>query len=342
MKRLCEMPERFHKKSLSKHTLSNIITRGNYSNYSSGGYLYHYTSPEGLRGILQSRNFFFTDCQYLNDSKERININNDLDAFWKCNRRKYAKEFVHLLKDIRINVYEDSEYSYIESDLTVSGEEIGNARYFVFSTSFNRDSLSMWKYYAKDGRYNGYNVGIFSIALIDEWIDRVTGISVEEGAVLYKAEDKQALILETVEKLYEQWCTYKVSEAFNKKIALDFQSWVSIASLFFKDECFSSEEEYRYVAIAPVDKLSTLTYEDDQGRVYNLYDFRIVNGVFTPYIKLPFNCWNIEECWVIDSIGISPSANFEQKKNGLEQFIKSLGYKLAHQNIFSSKIPLRY
>ena len=65
-----------------------------------------------------------------------------------------------------------------------------------------------------------------------------------------------------------------------------------------------------------------------------MYDFRMVNGVLTPFIKMPFNDWNVDECWAFDSLKIGPSANSDQKKAGLEQFIKSLDYKLHECKIY--------
>ena len=57
---------------------------------------------------------------------------------------------------------------------------------------------------------------------------------------------------------------------------------------FFKDECFKDEDEYRYVAIVPIDKLKDLSYEYKSIN-YKMYDFRLVNGVFVPYLKIPFS-----------------------------------------------------
>ncbi len=125
------------------------------------------------------------------------------------------------------------------------------------------------------------------------------------------------------------------------KVCRDFRAWISYASIFFKNECFSSEEEFRFVAIAPKDKLNMLFYEDGQ-RNCKMYDFRIVNGVAVPYLKMPFCCYNIEECWVIDGIGVAPTHHYEQMVNGLMQLTKSLDYALPNFEVRKSAIPLRY
>ena len=296
---------------------------------------FHYTSPEGLRGILETRTFFFTDSQFLNDFREKININDELDVFWATTKKEYDKAFRDLLSKIRVEEYEDSGYSYI---LNRSERK---CRYFVLSLSTDGDSLSMWKYYAKNNSYDGYCIGLFDYALMDEWIDRVSGVSVIASMVEYFSEDKQRIIKEAVDRLYTIWKSYEITDLLNGKIRKEFVSWLSVQALFFKDECFVDERETRYVAIAPVDSLKNLQYTY-KGKTYKMYDFRFVNGVLTPYIKMPFSIWNQETCWAIDHIGIGPSANVHQKEAGLLQFIRSLDYNMEFCEIVKSKIPVRY
>lgn len=100
---------------------------------------FHYTSPDGLIGILKTRTFFFTDSQFLNDFREKVNINEELDLFWKRNRRNYDRDFYNLINRIRVTQYEDSGFSYIDKYSEKP------CRYFVLSLSMNGDSLSMWK-----------------------------------------------------------------------------------------------------------------------------------------------------------------------------------------------------
>lgn len=332
--------ETLHQKRLGKHTMTKIIIKGRHSTSSEAGIFYHYTSPEGLKGILKNRVLYFTDCRFLNDHNERLQINDELDLFWHNNKKNYDANFVKLLKNIKASNYEDSAYSYMESDRS-SEKEAVLARYFIFSTSVNNDSLNLWKYYAKNNNYDGYCIGLFTIALTDEWIDRNTGVAIESGLVVYSSEKKQTIIYNAVEKLYDAWCKYKVSDDFNQKIIRDFESWVSITSLFFKNKCFEGEEEYRFIAIVPSAKLKSLTF-DYSGFTEKMYDFRIVDGVLVPYIKMPFDFWNFEECWPIASIGIGPSMNYEQKKLGLEHFVTSFDYSFPNLNINHSKISLRY
>lgn len=329
--------EKLHKKQLEKHTLYSRVVGREQATLSYAGEVFHYTSPEGLMGILGNREIFFTDAQFLNDYSERFNINDELKYFWDTHYKQYDKEFYKLLRNIEIRSYEDNTYAYI-------GEESIDEpyRYYVLSTSVNRDSLSMWKYYAKNGTYDGYNISLFIPALVDEWIDRETGVSVEIGLVIYETVEKQKKIHLIVEELYKLWCIYGRSEDLDMKIIKEYNAWISFASLFFKNDCFSSEEEMRFVAIVPKSKLNNIYYERIDGTKVKMYDFRNVNGIITPYIKMPLFGWNVSENWITSSIGVGPCLDFEQKEKGIIQFVKSLEYSFHELRVIESGIPLRY
>ncbi len=321
-----------HKKELDKKTLFSKVIEGKYSAISWTGEFFHYTSPEGLRGILQSRTLFFTDCQYLNDYTERFNINKELDLFWCTYKHNYDEAFLKLIINIRVDNFEDAGFLYMDKS---AGSII--SRYFVLSTSQDNDSLSMWKYYAKNNTYNGYCLGLATWALTDEWIDCETGVSIEMGEIIYSSVSKQEKILEAVEKLYLLWCIYKKSCILDKKITEEFKSWLYITALFFKNESFAPEKEYRFIAIVPVDKLKKYN-----SKKYKMYDFHIIDGAFTPFIKMPFNLWNVDKCRCVTSIGIGPAKNSANMANGLRQFLNSLDYEIEDCKIYHSKIPLRY
>lgn len=235
----------------------------------------------------------------------------------------------------RVDKYEDTGFSYIDNKTEKT------CRYFVFSLSTDGDSLSMWKYYAKNNSYDGYCLGLFDYALMDEWIDRESGVAIIASRVEYYSEDKQEIIQNTVDRLYSIWKSYEISDLVNSKIQKEYSSWISVEALFFKDECFEDEQETRYVAVVPTESLKALTYKNGE-KTGKMYDFRFVNGVLTPYIKIPFGNWNQKTCRAIDYIGIGPSANADQKEAGLRQFIRSLDYELESCLIAKSKIPVRY
>ena len=224
-----------HKKKITQKLLNKKIVYANEAIEGGGMGAYHYTSPEGLLGILQNREIFFTDAQFLNDYNERFDINNELEFFWKQHVREYKKQFYSLIRNVKIDSFEDSYAEYMNDRSEVI------SRYFVLSASEDGDSLSMWKYYAKNGTYNGYNISLFTPALIDEWIDEETGVTVYMGTVIYKSSEKQQKIKKIVDELYEVWCLYEQSEELDAKICKEYKAWVAYAYLFFKRRCFETE-----------------------------------------------------------------------------------------------------
>lgn len=326
-----------HKKNLGKNTLKDKLVSVCDVTMGLATSVYHYTSPEGVMGILKNREIYFTDAQYLNDYRERMSINDELRWFWTQHYREYDKQFMQLFKGIYIDSYEDNGYAYLDEEM-----EEGVYRYFILSASMNKDSLSMWKYYAKNGTYNGYNINLFIPALDDEWIDRDTGVAVESGLVIYDSNHKQEIIRKFIEKLYTVWCTYNVADALNQKLVRDYRAWASYASLFFKNDCFKTEEEMRFVAIVPKCKLNDLAYRQEDGTIRKMYDFRIVNNVITPYIKMPLFGWNIEENWITSRIGVGPCMDFELRKEGIMRFVESLDYSFHQFDVVQSDIPVRY
>ena len=329
--------EVLHVKKLGKHTLEDHFVHQSQITMGYASNVFHYTSSEGMMGILKGREIFFTDAQFLNDYNERFDINNELKRFWEWHYKEYDKEFYKLVRSIEIKSHEDNDYAYIDDEFLDEP-----CRYFILSASMDHDSLSMWKYYAKNGTYNGYNVDLFIHALVDEWIDRDTGVAIEIGSVVYDYKEKQKKIHDMIEKLYELWCTYKKSDEMNTKIIKEYKAWISYASLFFKSQYFSAEEEMRFVAIVPKRKLKDLFYKKTDGVTIKMYDFRNVNGVITPFIRMPLFGWNISENWITSNIGIGPCMDYEQKKDGILQFIDSLDYNFNEIRIRQSNIPVRY
>ncbi len=300
------------------------------------GQFYHYTSPEGMKGILENRFLYFSDAQFLNDYNEKKHINDILNTFWNSFEISYDKKFKKLLKDIRISEFEDSGYNY----LTKNGFR-EKSRYFVFSTSYSPDNLSLWKYYAKNNTYTGYTIGLSTLYLIDEWIDADTGVEIIGDKVLYSNYEKFSKIHSTVNILYEAWCKYEESKEVNERIVSEFKAWLSITSLFFKEECFEDEKEFRFVAVAPDDSINTLSFNYN-GYDCKMIDHRIINGALIPFLKIPFNFWDVDGCGAIKSIGIGPTNNADLMEKSLKYFIDSLNYKLYDCKIYRSKIPLRY
>lgn len=56
--------------------------------------VYHYTSPDGLSGIIKNKSLWFTDCAYLNDMNEFNYILEPLIKAWKKICDEYNIKYV--------------------------------------------------------------------------------------------------------------------------------------------------------------------------------------------------------------------------------------------------------
>jgi len=109
----------------------------NEQNTTSNDLLWHYTTPEGLTGIIESSSLWATDVFYLNDSAEfmhGINI-----------ARKIIKQKISSLggdKKERLERF-DINLSFIGPD--------HNRPVYVCSLSKTENELSQWKAYCRGG-----------------------------------------------------------------------------------------------------------------------------------------------------------------------------------------------
>lgn len=105
--------------------------------------LYHYTSREGLIGIITTQQIWFTHYRYLNDDHEirfGMNVANALLAKVGCELPK-AKIFCDMVVDLFSEKNLDSVFDF-----------------YISSFSRHGDNPHLWKNYACDGR--GFAIGM--------------------------------------------------------------------------------------------------------------------------------------------------------------------------------------
>ena len=140
-------------------------------------YLYHYTSPDGFMGIIQPEGkakLWFTQYDSLNDASERVAFEDYYKEY--CSRKKCK----HIFSDAfftAINSLKGSDFCGItnrtnEFSIWDDGKKvpITHARNAICNTylccfSTDEDSLAMWNYYSKSGKYEGYNIGFLTDTL---------------------------------------------------------------------------------------------------------------------------------------------------------------------------------
>ncbi len=320
--------------------------------------LWHYTTADGLKGILSHKTLWATDCRYLNDSLEFI----------------YAKIIIHqallpkvisTIKDLcekNPNAKRITEsYGGIQktADLETNDtiEILFNSMFmlgFPFVLSFcmgpKDDSkegqflqknglLSQWRGYGKDG---GYAV-IFDLEDLDKMLEN------ENKSFYYGAIGDNAIVydtskLESTDKIKKHLdligvYAYRVCESrlFGKKPPIAEGDEVKalftcMASL--KHKGFQEENEYRY-CIMPQNKewLNSPYYEEDKNKSFKEIKTRNNRGTLVPYIELFNSSGNLP----IKRICVGPHRDKELRAESIKTYLRSEG--LTNIEVFCSDIP---
>lgn len=281
-------------------------------------FMNHYTSPEGLKAILSSGQLWFSNAKFLNDKTETNYIYSILP--------KTPDPYDLLLDEMFFKYIRNIADSFLKDDTCdIDDICISPTDFYVASFSEDEDNLELWNYYTKTHDSVGYNISFYQSAFIREEENR-NYYKFIKGKVIYKLEEQQKLIRNILKEYNDFYITYQQEIETNEHNKLKFLKQLidilELHNMFFKHSAFQNEKEFRCVIYYIKD------YEQTS------YDFRIVNGIFLPYLKI-----NFEKAHV-NSITISP-ANDQQILEDSLIFYKMLkGYPNVH--IYKSKIPKRY
>ena len=294
----------------------------------SQGVIYHYTSPEGLKGIFDTSSLFATDMYFLNDSSEGVYvislIEENIDRLCKGNAelKKYVEKELRLIK---LGKWQEPIHNYI------------------ISFSQNGDSLEMWNYYTKGNSIQGYNIGFdvdklsscIQIEILDDnggQILRDNGkhLVLYQGKVIYDKEKQMSIIDSIFDTFYRKYIELNNKEILSL-VAHYIVSKTIDYGLFFKSKEFSIEEEYRFIyATALLDGKNN----SEKGIPFK-EQFRIREGCLIPYQKCLFDMSSVSE------VTFSPSLYNEMTEAGLNRLLDQCGI-MYEDRVKKSKIPLRY
>ncbi|KXZ15312.1 hypothetical protein AXI59_02095 [Bacillus nakamurai] len=270
--------------------------------------LYHYTNIYGLEGILDNREFWVSHSDFLNDKTEL----------------KYTLEICEsLLQDkLKYNELKDKILDKFDTVLKLMNDHL----IYILSLSNNGDSNLLWSNYSNN---DGYNIAFSFRAIIDdfEFNQSYSDYYLYHSSVIYEKEHQIKAISEVIDyfiELAEKDILFdRINDDYIVGVA-DIIRTIQLFSIFFKDNCFSQEEEYR-IAIVP--------YLSKKIQ----YDCRISNGTFIPFIKLGFHKNRVK------GITIGPKNNMDITLEGLVQFLNLHEYNhISKDSIRYSCIPYRY
>ncbi len=281
----------------------------------SNDLLWHYTTPEGLTGIIESSSLWATDIFYLNDSAEfmhGINI-----------ARKIIKRTISSLFG-----GEKERLERFDTDLSFIGPD-HNRPVYVCSLSKAENELSQWRAYCRGG---GFSIGFPHQGLVDA----IQGQHFELKECVYDTKEQERIINQLIDSYVmpyiqhpEQFskipCTPDMVSAIvcggSNKFLWELYSTCST----LKHPSFEREEEWRLVF--------------DHRRPFNEIKpkFRTKNGLIIPYvcINLPEN----EDFWRRVRISIGPTKYEKELRGSVHTLFRK--YHATSIGITHSDIPFR-
>ncbi len=320
---------------------------------------YHYTSPEAFLAIISGNTLRFTDARYMNDKTELIYFSKILIDFIEQHKEQYP-----LCLECVNSIFAKYEWDKIKNfevdhiDLTpniqdISDREVQTKKIYVFCTSTDSDSLSMWNYYVKSGNYQGYNIGFNINKLIKQFenikLDDAHDFIVYYGNVIYDVKEQNKtleLYLSDIEDLIQGHINMWKSSEERSKYSNQYmqvgqeliRKYIESCGAFYKHPCFSHEKEFRVVVeisknLIPHDEEEAET-KFSYSKVFESFYTR--NGIVVPFLNVPFENDSIK------NVTISPITEFHIAKQSVEELFNKKKIKINDNTIRKSQIPIRF
>jgi hypothetical protein len=268
--------------------------------------IYHYTSLEGLRGILENKSIWLSDYSYLNDRRELLHGAS--------------------LADIAIDKLLQDESALIAHELLERWKQAFssiNRRVCVASFSGDGDSLSQWRAYGK----LALGVNPTSLAL------HVNQSRVQK--VEYSESVQQELLA---------LCLRHITSALSDDLRHDDpvrvmsmyqrEDYVIELIAFFKDPAFKSEDEYRLAYVDKPEVYGGLGFKAVPKA------FRVSGGRLVPYVSSADILRSEPRDFEIEfrEVVLGPECD-DLFERGLREYLDSTGYESLR--IRRSTIPFR-
>lgn len=307
--------------------------------------LWHYTSADGLTGIVgdsssqrKKLHFWFTRSDCLNDPSEGKDI---LSLFSKisyelCEQNCISESFYELIKCSEIPNSQFLNFPIpnqkVNSHMSVL--DLAPCHAFICSFSLKEDSLDMWRYYSKGN--GGYGLKFFS-SLFDKYKDYEYS-DYDENAlfcvlrsykVIYAIEEKKNILKSIITDTFAAFSNSIDSEEEKRKAAKGFIQYALKTFQFqFKHECYSSEQEFRFVIYVPDSKPNLL--KNDLPPI----QYRKQNGVLVPYIDLIVD----DDYSYLDEVLISPFIENKYVLATTRDYLSQCGFNCT---VRVSQLPAR-
>jgi len=286
----------------------------------SNDLLWHYTTPEGLTGIIESNSLWATDVFYLNDSMEfmhGINIAREI----------IKQKISSLVGD------EKKRLERFDTDLSFIGPDHKRPVY-VCSLSKAENELSQWRAYCRGG---GFSIGFPYQGLVDA----IQGKHFEIKKCIYDVSKQQIIdhlivsqvmpYIENPKQFSQVPCTEQMISSIVCGGSNKFLWELYSACSTLKHSSFEREEEWRLV----FDHRYAFE-KGENGKNKIRPKFRTKNGLIIPYICITLP--KSEDFWRKVRIIIGPTKYEKELKGSVHTLVRK-GH--ATVSIMHCGIPLR-
>lgn len=286
-------------------------------------YIYHYTSIEGLKGILDKEQLRFTDRFCLNDYSEGIYVLN------LC---------INKINEITKDIFTDEMKKEFMKCCQERLKRPATYNFYVYQCSFSMssDSLCMWNYYTKGNDIQGYNLKFNSAELRNNLILKPTPEinsvpNILSGKVVYEEKKQIDIIRKILMKFVNFFHNNVIRPDHNLTSHMKYViDKIMIQGIFFKPHYFDIENEYRLA-------INLLINDDGQyAAISNKREFMTKKDMIVPFTYIKFNPS------VLRGLTLSPTLDYESTRVNIFNAFQKKFANISIDNIVKSKIPVRF
>ncbi|SHH93702.1 DUF2971 domain-containing protein [Clostridium grantii] len=288
---------------------------------SKSGVLYHYTSVDGLKGIIQNSSFWATRSVCSNDIQDSIYIKKILEEVFSLYKNEKNKDFICNIREefnLSIEEYNDSRQ--------IPKEKFYKA--FVISFSEKKDSRFLWEAYTQN---DGFNLMFDKKELIKYFSTISPNIFYNKfiyKPIMYSRKEQMRIISKVFKHYYKIFTLMGEKYFAENKLTEELVKKLHYEAPFFKHPFWKEESEYRFVFYR--------RYSDNRLIDISTNDSPRYEGINIKqtYIELPFDIKLIKKI-IFGPCNIYDLRNCEFLKQVMEscEFVISNGCGVIRKNI---------
>ncbi|MEW8436923.1 MAG: DUF2971 domain-containing protein [Candidatus Thiodiazotropha taylori] len=274
--------------------------------------LFHYTTLQGLTGIVESSKLWATNVFYLNDASEV----------------KHAASLLKLAIDKKLQSKNDNKELLTQLSSWLTSSHIERHQFFVSSFTEQSNLLSQWRGYSKLGQ--GVSIGLSHELMIYACAEQDFTIV----KCIYEKEEKENIIREFLNRVLRE--AQEMGPNKNTSQRHPSQSYYDIFEMFeaafleiassLKHPSFKEEEEWRFI--------SPLITDLTDSRI----KYRVANSTLIPYME--FHLPKEADHLLFHEVVIGPTQSMNLSMMSIPNYLRSKKVK-CENGICNSQLPYR-